>query len=328
MKVRARHRVGFTLVELLVVIAIIGILIGLLLPAVQMAREAASRTACTNNLKQIGLALQTYNTEMNAFPAGGTGCSNGYYGSSWWISVLPWLEETSIYDRYDKTGRESGRSYQSTGWIMTEDGAANRHNFKVLNKVPLPIAKCASSPIPALYHYRNDFWLFKADYVAISGSSDRPLADLQNGYYSVGIISGSGILTPNAWIRMKSITDGTTKTMVVGEQSDYCYSADGSPSYCSSSCLHGFSMSIANSFPGGDNRAFNMATIRYRISKDASLLNSNGCGANSPLQSAHPGGANVLMADGHVRFLNENTNIRALKAMADRDDGQDFDAEI
>jgi len=323
MYVRSPREPGFTLVELLVVIAIIGILVGLLLPAVQMAREAANRTACASNLKQIGIALQSYHLEANTFPAGGTGCVHGYYGSSWWISVLPWLEENSLYDRYDKTGRESGRTYQSTGWILfPDDFAANGNNFKVLNGITLPIAKCPSSPIPAIYNYRKQFHFFNADYVAISGSASRPMADLRGGIYAVGIISGSGVLTPKAWIRTKHISDGTSKTMMVGEQSDYCYTATGEPAYCRSSCLHGFSMSIANSFPNEDNRTFNMATIRYRISKDASLQNSHGCGANSPLQSPHPGGVHVLMADGNLQFLHENTSVRLLHDMADRDDGE------
>lgn len=323
------RRVGFTLVELLVVIAIIGILVALLMPAVQMARNSANRVTCSNHFKQVGLALHNYHLETNSFPAGGQGCTYGYYGNSWWVFVLPGLEESSLYDRYDKTGAETRRQYSSSGYIVyPHDWAANGHNYSVLNGKVLPVLKCPSSPIPPLHEFSSgttSYSLFNSDYVAISGSSRHSSQfDMRFSYYSVGIVSAGGILVPNSWVRISGVTDGTSKTMIVGEQSDYCYSADGSPAYCRSSCFAGFSMGLAQSFPGGDNRAWNLATIRYRIGKDASLMNSHGCAANSPLQSAHPGGVNVLMADGSVRFLSEDTAISILQNMADRDDGAEF----
>jgi prepilin-type N-terminal cleavage/methylation domain-containing protein len=323
---RANARRGFTLVELLVVIAIVGVLVSLLLPSVQAAREAARRAQCSSNLKQIGLALLDFHAAQRKFPAGGAGCPQGYYGNSWWIALLPGLEQTALYERYDKTGRDSGRSYQSTGWTLyPDDAAANGHNAKLLHQIVLPVAKCPSSPIEPLYHRnvenRRNYWFFNADYVAIAGSADHASrTDLQHGAYAVGVISAGGLLPPGREIRLEQATDGASQTMAVGEQSDYCYTAQGEAAYCRSSCLHGFSMGLAKSFPKGDNRTFNVATIRYRMSKDASLLNSHGCGANSPLQSAHPAGAHVLRADGSVPFLHEETPVAVLKRLADRDD--------
>ena len=102
---RPRRCGGFTLVELLVVIAIIGILVALLLPAVQSAREAARRTTCMNNLKQIGLALQNYHSAQNSFPPGSISLSSigSQHYTTWTISILPYLEESSLYGLFDKT---------------------------------------------------------------------------------------------------------------------------------------------------------------------------------------------------------------------------------
>src|SRR6188508_1512552 len=101
---RSRLR-GFTLVELLVVIAIIGILVALLLPAVQAAREAGRRAQCANNLKQIGLGLLNYEQQQKSFPPGGL--RSGIYGHSWWVRVMPYLEETAVDARFDRKGASS-----------------------------------------------------------------------------------------------------------------------------------------------------------------------------------------------------------------------------
>src|SRR5262245_11004771 len=104
MKVRKEtSRIGFTLVELLVVIAIIGILVALLLPAIQAAREAARRTECTNHLKQIGVALQVYHDTYKAFPMGRERMDQ--YGVSWAFRILPQLEEQAVYASFDKSKR-------------------------------------------------------------------------------------------------------------------------------------------------------------------------------------------------------------------------------
>ena len=111
--VSKRERAAFTLVELLVVIAIIGVLVALLLPAVQSAREAARRTQCNNNLHQIGLALHNYESSYMVFPAGGLYSRGGGYGHSWWIRILPFAEETAVYDKFDQNGNANGY----TGWV-------------------------------------------------------------------------------------------------------------------------------------------------------------------------------------------------------------------
>ena len=322
---------GFTLVELLVVIAIIGTLVGLLLPAVQSAREAARNTQCKNNLKQIGLGLLSHHNAKNAFPIGGIGSpSSSFYGHSWWIGLLPYIEEQNLYERFDRTGTSSGTYYTTTGWLND-----NAHNKALLSGFQLSVGKCPSSPLPPMYTYvelATPFSVFVADYTGISGSSDH--SSTISNTLTGGKVSFGGLLVPKRAVRLAEATDGTTKTMMVGEQSDRCRLPDGRRVECRSACGVEFTMGLSSIFPA-DPRTFNLTTVRYPICKDASLASVGGafdkpnvtvqagwCGNNSPVQSAHPATTNVVMADGSVQSLDEATDLSVLKALADRDDGR------
>ena len=139
---------GFTLVELLVVIAIIGILVALLLPAVQAAREASRRTHCGNNLKQLGVALHNYHDTNRRFPSGSRShyqASAWVYGHSWIVSILPFCERGTLYDQLDMVGLSSPH----TGLIYDNGAGAvhNTHNGRLVAGMPLPVIWCPSSSL-------------------------------------------------------------------------------------------------------------------------------------------------------------------------------------
>jgi len=325
---KAFRRSGFSLVEVLVTLAITAILVALLLPSVLAARESARRVACASNLRQVAHAIAAHANAVETFPPGGVRCPTArFYGHSWWVFILPYLEQQDIYDRFDKTGRASGTQYHSTGWILLGDGTANLHNRALLDGFVLPSAQCPSSPLP-LMDDDGGVGVSYAKYVGISGSVDHPTARTVLSSHGGGTFSFGGILVAETAIRPKAVTDGVSKTIMVGEQSDYLRLPNGTRKSCLGASL--LTMSLSSYFPG-DPRLWNLTTIKHPVSKDATL--QYGChdggpvASNTPLQSAHIGIAHVAFADGSVRPLSEGTDVAVLKRLADRDDerstGQD-----
>ena len=328
---------GFTLVELLVVIAIIGILVALLLPAVQAAREAARRSQCSNNLKQTGLAILNFESANRTLPSGGGsgylgGRVLGYgYAPSWWIRIFPFYEEGVVNQRFDKLSVNSG-------WSATSMGG-NSANYAVLKEAKFPFMYCPSSPIPQLTQVipQAPHWpittinlagdLATPSYAGISGGVDHPSTKPSNGVPYLGkpygsISYGGAIITLTA-IRLKKITDGTSNTMMVGEQSDWCVEAGTNQQFdCRADCGHGFQMGPDEP---GNVRTFNLTSVSYLLGdKEYTTVKPVGgnCSCNSAIQSAHSGGAQVLRVDGSVHFLSEEISLQVLQDLANRDDGR------
>jgi prepilin-type N-terminal cleavage/methylation domain-containing protein/prepilin-type processing-associated H-X9-DG protein len=323
-----RKSSGFTLIELLVVIAIIAVLIALLVPAVQKVREAAARSQCQNNLKQIGLAMHSFHDTYKRFPPGsasdaGVFGSGGGYGSSWMVFILPYIEQGALYNQWKFTG--------NSGWN-------NANNITI----PVPMISiyvCPSSPLPTTYtpnsiiRVQGDYVaIARADQAAISGYTDpRRYVGSGSGCCGAGIVSGSGVLPPNGQVRMAHITDGTSNTIVVGEQSDWITKTDGSKVDWRSGNGHGFAMGTSQSgVPGsgyGNERPFNTTTVRYAINQktgwtdDCTLGVCSNNSSNTPLRSTHPGGVNCVFGDGSVRFVLDSTPLATLAQLAYRDDG-------
>lgn len=315
-----RRSSGFTLVELLIVIAIIGILIGLLLPAVNGVREAARRTDCQNQLKQIGLALQAYHEAHGHFPIGGQAAPNGSHGYSWWVDILPHIEQDALYDQLDRDPNAS-----SWGWSGDVPGAGNTNNRDLLYEQALPFGFCPSSPLPKFTWPHTQS--YSPTYTGISGGYDATdnVEVNTGGYGYQGHLSDQGVLIRHVPIRAGHIRDGTTHTMIIGEQSDWCRDASGNLQDCRSGNEHGFQMGAGGSDASGDMRLFNATTVRHRLNEKsynaAGVGESANYGANRPIQAIHPGGAFVAMADGSVHFLNDNIDIQTFYNLANRADG-------
>ncbi|MEW4561904.1 DUF1559 domain-containing protein [Bremerella sp. JC770] len=342
MKIRP-SRSAFTLVELLVVIAIIGILIALLLPAVQQAREAARRMQCSNNLKQQGLGLHNFHDTYNRLPPGAGNDMQPFgtrttpeWGTSWLGYVMPFLELGNAFENAQLT---QGNGYNSTAIRNTlGDGAGETPIFDVY--------ACPSSPLPHVAYNAPKTMI--ADYVGISGAvNDFGTISAPQGvdqFFSssnFGAATINGVLHYNSQTRFADVTDGTSNTIAVGEISDWLYKDTATRFDYRPSARHGFHMGskgnngISTSVPDtGQARTFSLSTIRYKINPGKSQVfsgtassgvriegsHSSG-GANVPLASAHPGGVMVLLTDGSVRFLSETVDNETLGNLAVRYDG-------
>jgi prepilin-type N-terminal cleavage/methylation domain-containing protein len=213
-----RRKSAFTLVELLVVIAIIGILVALLLPAVQAAREAARRTQCQNNLKQLGLASQMYHDTTKFLPIG---AASGE-GSMWSYYILPYIEEVNAQARM-KVAENGGGNYQ---WA--HNGPYSREDIQndpeyaniVLCETVFPVFRCPSAGLPER-QWSTSTWAWivmeRVPTSYIGSASGLVVSQNKVDVNSVKMGSLDGVLFANSRIGLKHIIDGTSKTMLIGE---------------------------------------------------------------------------------------------------------------
>ncbi len=351
MQAQSPSRRAFTLIELLVVIAIIAILIGLLLPAVQKVREAASRMKCTNNLKQVGLAIHNYHDANGTFPPASTRVpgQSWQHGPTWWVYTLPYIEQDNVHRKstFTTTG-----GVNATFWFA-DTGAVNKAAY---DGIAFPMTRCPSSPLPEWNVINGaQYKAYEPTYTCILGSDLHPSADTsaRNGTISDGGVIGLRV-NPQEATRMAQVTDGSSNTIMVGEQSDWSnprqslvdlgggnlqdiYSDIRSSD--SRGAFMGTSHTTQPKGPGSlgnpvtaascggtgvinCQRCYNTTTVVWPIGRKVYQFASMGdqrCG--TPLQSPHTGGAMMLFADGHVQFLTEATTVATLKNLADKDDG-------
>jgi prepilin-type N-terminal cleavage/methylation domain-containing protein/prepilin-type processing-associated H-X9-DG protein len=310
---------GFTLIELLVVIAIIAVLIALLLPAVQQAREAARRTQCKNNNKQIGLALHNYHDTFLRFPSDGTNMSGTAavvgWAHSWRVAVLPYVDQAPLYNQWNF-------NYSSEGWV----GDGNNTNGPLVAGKGIPWLTCPSSALPETLSIPSG-GVRQAHYYGISGAAPRAnfvdASCVDNGG-NYGFWSTRGMIPGSSCINLANCTDGTSNTIIIAEISGYLYDASGNRSDARPAHEWGWPMGGLTTQNNGPHRS--NVTVRY--SPNSRVLGQSGANigaedflSNTPLTSFHTGGVHVTMADGSVRFISDNVDLNTLTYLSVRDDG-------
>ncbi len=286
---------AFTLVELLVVIAIIGILIALLLPAVQAAREAARRSQCTNNLKQLALALHNYHDTYQCFPPGGWSSRNQL---GWTVHILPYIEQQPLYDQFNQSA--------GTGYGANNGPTVNRVDaFLCPSGRKIYGSETVGTQQTYATHYYGVMGPQGINPVT-SAVYGGPNDNVSAGSNHHGGFANQGILYANSWIRMAEILDGTSNTFIVGEiswEDANCYRAwhRGVSSYTSST---------------GQGASGTAKNIEYGIN----LIRYNGSNNFNDVSmgSMHPGGTHFGIADGSVRFISETVDMTLYLSAASR----------
>jgi len=300
---RFARRSAFTLIELLVVIAIIAILIGLLVPAVQKVREAAARMKCSNNLKQLGVALHNHHDQFNEFPRNNPlvtrpSDNRAFVERPWTITLLPYLEQDNLFRQWN------------LGLGFAE--GTNRP----LVATPLSVYKCPSSTGQAVESFLPPSATFSADSTALAGSPFNaclveyaPVLSVSRPPMRVNDPRDDGLLQQTRKVTIASVTDGLSNTLAFGENSAWRQGMIRGnrphPTFPNNAAAFGFLGGWVRLLPiPTDNSG---AILRG----GPCLINcTNYAGAN--MYSFHTGGVNIGMADGSVRFLKESASMDAV----------------
>jgi prepilin-type N-terminal cleavage/methylation domain-containing protein len=281
------RRTAFTLVELLVVIAIIGVLVALLLPAVQAARESARRAQCKNNLKQIGLALLNYHDAKKHFPAGYIasvdyidGATDTTPGWAWSALILPYLEEQSLYTQIhlDMPVEASQNAPAILTMVNTYLCPSDQGPNGDLAPFPVPDGFGTTLAVAA-----------PSSYAACTGGDESDVA----------AETGKGIFYRNSHTRIADITDGTSKTIMVGEHSFANSEGIWAGAISSGLCLRG----AMNPCPVGADAASNPAPMLVLSHSHLNNAATDTDGGLDDYSSRHPAGSHFIYADGSVHFL-------------------------
>jgi prepilin-type N-terminal cleavage/methylation domain-containing protein/prepilin-type processing-associated H-X9-DG protein len=311
------RKTGFTLIELLVVIAVIGILMAILLPAVQQARAAANVRMCANHLRQIGLALHSYHNTMNVFPPGYM-CQIG-------IPVIPKqsgdLDDVRVIHKVpvpvpEDLGPGWGWGATILEWL-DQDPLKNNISFtsgiglQNASATPVRIFVCPSDTGPDTFEI-TDYsanvlgTVARANYIGMFGTSEIPdVPDM-----------GEGIFYRNSRVKISQITDGTSHTIAVGERaSNLAYAT------WTGAVTNGVVKNLSN-VPGADDIDWPVFILGHTGTVLEAQTPNNSAGHADDFTSRHAGGVNFLFADGSVRFINSNVDLYVWVAGGTRAGGE------
>lgn len=337
-----RRRSGFTLVELLVVIAIIGILIALLLPALQVAREAARKAQCQNNLKQIGLGMHTYLGTFKTFPMG----IYQELGPSWSGYLLPFMEQTATFKGFRIEGGDGATEFQ-WGFGDASLNPGQRTPMITACETVFPVYKCPTAPVPDhVYNMSYDGYIVPqrvpATYLGCGSGvatndekginkrtqqpTDCPFQNLDGILLGVhmgypGTLASYG---PCTVVGPKNIKDGMSNTIIVGEALP-----EGLPNSTREDVSGGGRPQPGETIPKGgpkDHWALGGDDADTDRGHDGSeFLGSTGVPMSTVTEiafgSAHTGGCFICLADGSVRFVNETIELPTWSRLGSRSDG-------
>jgi prepilin-type N-terminal cleavage/methylation domain-containing protein len=300
MRCQSRKR-GFTLIELLVVIAIIAILVALLLPAVQQAREAARRTQCKNNFKQLGIAMHNYHDTFGVFPYGYYH-SNSYHGRDTWMQqLMPYYDQAPTYNQY---------AASDVRWVM--DTPPEIKDLKI------PVLMCPSDPSSGGYGggggARAGGNGFQGNYVMCAG----------NDLMTRDSTSLNGIVFQSSSIRFRDITDGTSNTVMTSEsiirgQQTGGWGGAGGYWGGGNHGSYGFT-TLENPNTTVADQVYSCKSTTFPKAPCTSI--AGGSDLRNFARSWHVGGVQILLSDGSGRFISENISNEIWRAMGSRGDGE------
>ncbi|QDU29092.1 hypothetical protein ETAA8_41990 [Anatilimnocola aggregata] len=302
---------AFTLVELLVVIAIIGVLVALLLPAVQAAREAARRMKCQNNLKQISLAWHNYHDTYGSLPPGCLSAS----GLSWGVFILPFVEQKPLYDKFtfsagdynNPAATKNHLAMNKVAFYLCPSSQAQKMMLGTPNHVnPAdfindPAGYPAGQYAPYTNHYYGSMGPLGA---SVLGGSYQ-----QRGGPTHGYMSTEGVCIADVPYKLRDIQDGTAFTFMLGENSKHDQKFG--------SRFRSWVRGCAN---GGDEEVCGCRNYVNGINVPTPALSTQF--NNIAMASHHPGGANFGMCDGSIRFVADNIDLAVYKSTASRSGGE------
>jgi prepilin-type N-terminal cleavage/methylation domain-containing protein len=353
---RGTKRGGFTLIELLVVIAIIAVLVALLLPAVQQAREAARRSQCANNLKQLGLAVHNFESTFSRLPFGMLRIDGWRWGHPNFgeipeqnrrfglqIQLLPFIDQTPLFNRFDQLVFDNNRRERLPDGTFGPDWTG-----EFFHRQPVPVFRCPSnigSEWNQSHTAATNGRYSRCDYFGCAGrrgwpgfsatapslwfpfgpGSDHPQANIPGSQSSMHFAMSDGMFTRNRQFQFRDNTDGTSNTIMLCERSyfDPVFDRCGPETGTSTTMIGNWGWW---SF-GAEGNVFlsTSAPINMRIQNCAEYQNPIRYGDRiNAMGSLHTGGCYVTLVDGSVRFVNENISALVFNALGTRAGGEAF----